>query len=316
MRNLILAIHHVFYGYNNKYHETRGFLTGIVCNVISRLCNYGLNLYLQFYKLMGLYPSPLKESENTIIVSLTSFPKRIDKVWMVIDSIFHQKLRPSKIYLYLTNEEFPKGKSSLPKRLLNYEKLGLEICFRDYNLMPHNKYYYALQEHTNLHVITIDDDMYYHRNLISNLWDLHIQYPNCICANTINIITFDKKGNFMPYQKWHRPITPQKPSILNVGLGYNGILYPAHIFHSKDVFDAMLIRKLSLKADDLWLKIQEIRENIPITTGEHFCSGPSILGAQAISLMSSNCFENKNDQQWKDLCSYYKIDRNMLDKTS
>lgn len=308
MRNFILKLHKLFYGYNNKHYKTRNYIAKIICNIMSRFCDVSLNLYLKIYGKLGLYPSPLKE-ENDIIVSLTSFPKRIGKLWMVIDSIFHQKMRPSKICLYLSVEEFPKGKASLPKRLLMYEKLGLEICFRKDNLMPHNKYYYVLQEYPKYNIITIDDDMYYHNNLISNLWNLHNQYPNCVCANTINIIRFDNNGNFMPYNKWERPVTKQKPSKNNIALGYNGVLYPSHIYTYQDVFDKAKIRELSLKADDLWLKIHQIREDIRVVSGNYFCTGISILGAQAISLMSTNCGNNENDYQWNKLCEYYQVSK-------
>ena len=308
MRNIILKVHKIFYGYNNKHYKTRNYITKIICNIMSRFCDVTLNLYLKIYGKLGLYPSPLKE-ENDIIVSLTSFPKRIDSLWMVIDSMFHQTIRPSKIFLYLSKEEFPKGKESLPKRLLNYENLGLNICFRDENLMPHNKYYYALQEHCKTNVITIDDDLYYHKNLISNLWHLHKKFPNCVCSNTIDIIQFEKNGNFKPYKQWTRPIDKQAPSILNLALGYTGVLYPSNIYKSIEVFNKLKIRELSLKADDLWLKIHQVREQIPVVTGDHFCTGVSILGTQAQSLMASNCGNNENDSQWNNLCKYYNINK-------
>ncbi len=171
--------------------------------------------------------------------------------------------------------------------------------------MPHNKYFYALQEHTDKSVVTVDDDMYYHEDLISNLWKLHTENTNCICANTISILP--KDDGFKTYSSWKRAKLAEKPSLRNVALGFNGVLYPPHVFCDNYVFAVDQIKTLSLKADDLWLKIHELRENIPVATGNFYVSGIQLTGTQVISLMSSNCWNNENDVQWSKLCNYYKI---------
>ena len=43
---------------------------------------------------------------NEIIVSLTSYPKRINKIKQTLDSIFNQTIQPDKILLWLSNSEF------------------------------------------------------------------------------------------------------------------------------------------------------------------------------------------------------------------
>ena len=71
--------------------------------------------------------------------------------------------------------------------------------------------------------------------------------------------------------------------------------------------------ELALKADDLWLKAHEILQNIEVVAGEYYCIGPSILGAQKVNLMSTNC-DGENDIQWKKLCEYYRIDESAFEK--
>lgn len=309
MRNLFLVLRKIFYEANERhsYKRNNKFLW-VVCNVAFRMIDIFLIAYLHLYQLLRLYPKPLKQT-NDIVVSLTSFPKRIGKVWMVIDSMFHQQLPPEKILLYLSKEEFPNERMDLPKRLLNYEKLGLKILFRDENLMPHNKYIYALQEYKNKFVITIDDDIYYRSDLIQTLWKLHLQHPNSICANTINIIQLDGKHNFTSYKEWIRPYVPTSPSLLNIALGYNGVLYPPNKFHSNEVFNIDNIRSLALKADDLWLKAHEVLQKITVVSGEYYSCGP-LIGNQDIALLHSNVGYNQNDVQWEKLCQYYQIDEN------
>lgn len=309
MYNLVLKFHQVLYLANRKHcYRKSNFLLYVLCNVGYRVCAMVLFLIKYLQQLLGFYPQPLS-GDNHIIVSLTSFPLRIGKVWMVVDSMFYQQMPPDKVCLYLAKEEFPGGKASLPKRLLNYEKLGLEIKFVDVNLKPHNKYYFALQEFKDSYVITIDDDMYYHNNLIINLWETHLKNPDCVCANRMDVITFDENVNFMPYEKWKTTYHETKPSLLNVALGYEGILYPTKLFeNADDMFNVDLITRLSPKADDLWLKALQLYYGIPVANGKYFCFTINLPGTQGVSLMASNCgAQALNDVQWKALVEYFNL---------
>lgn len=309
MYNLVLKFHQVLYLANRKHcYRKSNFLLYVLCNVGYRVCAMVLFLIKYLQQLLGFYPQPLS-GDNHIIVSLTTFPLRIGKVWMVVDSMFHQQMPPDKVCLYLAKEEFPEGKTSLPKRLLGYEKLGLEIIFVDDNLKPHNKYFYALQEFKDSYVITIDDDMYYHNNLIINLWETHLKNPDCVCANKSDVITFDEKGNFMPYEKWETPLYEIKPSLLNIAMGYEGVLYPTKLFEHADVmFNTDLIKRLSPKADDLWLKALQLYYGISVANGKYFCFTINLPGTQGVSLMASNCGpQNLNDQQWKALSKHFNL---------
>lgn len=312
LRNIILELHRIFYGANEKHkYKNHNVFLWLVCNVMSRICDRALAVYLWVYKTLNLYPQPLK-GDDSIVVSLTTFPKRISKVWMVADSLFHQKVPPSHIYLYLSEEEFPEGRNQLPNRLLRYESLGLEIVFRKDNLMPHNKYFYALQEHKDKNVITVDDDIYYHDDLVQNLVNLHRQFPTCVCANRTHKIGIGVQGDFLPYKKWNQNFVPCQPAHFYLALGYAGVLYPAHLFEStNEIFNIDKIKGISLKADDLWLKVHELISNKKVVTGRYYCVGPIIIGSQRISLMSNNC-EGENDSQWHNLCSTYNISDKML----
>lgn len=309
MYNFVLKFHQVLYLANRKHcYRKSNFLLYVLCNVGYRVCAMVLFLIKYLQQLLGFYPQPLS-GDNHIIVSLTTFPLRIGKVWMVVDSMFHQQMPPDKVCLYLAKEEFPEGKTSLPKRLLGYEKLGLEIIFVDDNLKPHNKYFYALQEFKDSYVITIDDDMYYHNNLIINLWETHLKNPDCVCANILDVITFDEKGNFMPYEKWETLLYEIKPSLLNIAMGFEGVLYPTKLFEHADVmFNTDLIKRLSPKADDLWLKALQLYYGISVANGKYFCFTINLPGTQGVSLMASNCGpQNLNDQQWKALSKHFNL---------
>ena len=317
MLSIILSLHQYFFGINDrniKLRKKHSLVSYVICNGMVRLCVGMLELYMWIYKALNLYPSPLRGRED-VVVSLTTFPKRINKVWMVIDSMFRQKDQPSKIVLYLINEEFPEGKKALPKRLLGYEKIGLEIRFRDINLKPHNKYFYALQEFPDKNVVTIDDDYYYNRKHISNLLEVHRKYPDCVCANFIDVMTLDEKG-IKPYSEWICSVGEVEPNPLNVAMGFNAVLYPAWLFRdARQMFDINLIRNLSLNADDLWLKVLETVYGIDVVAGDYVSQGLLLMGTQSVTLMSTNCGEKKeNDVYWKKMNDYFKIEEKLLER--
>jgi len=295
--------------FNNKYKLRRKYTLWLATNIGYRTIELLFAIYLSVYRLLRRYPVPL-DTDGKFIVSLTSFPARISKVWIVIDSLMHQTVRPSKICLYLSEEEFPYGRASLPRRLLNYERLGLEICFRPYNLMPHNKYFYALQEYSFSDVITVDDDFYYFPDTIERLVRMHADYPNYVCSNAVKIVSRRADGLPLPYNQWLSPVSPVEPSLTNVALGYSGVYYPAGIFKKQSVFDIDNIRILALRTDDLWLRMHETLERIPVVSGGYRFMGLPIWGTQRIALKHSNCSNednNGNDIAWNGLCNYYNV---------
>lgn len=300
-----------WYCYLLSYKEQRklkqnNIILWLIYEGFRRFVQILFNISLRVKSSLNQYPSPLNGNPN-IVVSLTSFPKRINYVWAAIDSMFYQKVQPSKIYLYLSKEEFPNELEDLPQRLLNYQKLGLEICFRDYNLMPHTKYFYALQEHTDKCVVTIDDDIYYPENTISNLWELHSEYPETVCANKVSVIS-DDKDDFKRYSQWHaKSDDMQEESFRYLALGVAGVLYPPLNYGAKGMFEIGDIKRLSFRADDLWLKMHETMCGIKVSSGRYYCVGPTVEGTTAITLMSSNVGNGQNDMQWNDMCQYYHI---------
>lgn len=308
MRNLILQLHKTAFGtkHANRYLQRKPLrytLRWLLCGLCDRL----IMLILLFDQLLNRYPKPLTDN-NGIIVSLTSFPRRIRHVWMTIDSIFRQSMRPEKVVLFLAKDEFPQEKNNLPKRLLGYERLGLKIIFTNQNLKPHNKYFFALQKYENKIIITADDDNYYQPNLISNLMRIHKKYPHCVCANAVRQIKREN-GKFLPYRAWNTVIAPTNPSQSLVANGFNGVLYPTKLFkNAPDLFNTTLIRQLAPNADDLWLKANEIKLGIPVANGDYVCPGLNIPGSQAVSLQKSNLgSQNKNDLQWEQLDKFFHL---------
>ena len=308
MKNKFLSLYLYFLSSKEKKkYKERNKILWVIFEISRRLIGKMLNMYLKSYAYFNYYPKPL-DGNKEILVSLTSFPERINYVWAAIDSMFCQKIQPSKIHLYLSKEEFPNELEDLPQRLLNYQKLGLEICFRDGNLMSHKKYYYALQEHADKCVLTIDDDIYYPENTISNLWELHTKHPDMVCANRVSVISIDEKGDFNEYLQWRSKTDDMEEySFRYLAIGAGGVLYPPLNYGAKGMFVIEDIKKLSLRADDLWLKMHETMCRIKVSSGRYYCVGPTVEGTTAITLMSSNNGNGQNDVQWSNMCNHYHV---------
>ena len=104
-----------------------------------------------------------------IIVSLTSWPKRIFNVPIVLKNILNGTLKPDYIELNLSSEEFPNKEDDLPKELLEIEKLNInwEIgnsrTFK--KIIPTLKKYYKKE----YYLLSIDDDLIYSLDYIERM---------------------------------------------------------------------------------------------------------------------------------------------------
>lgn len=198
-----------------------------------------------------------------IIVSLTSYPKRIRGIRKVLDSIMAQTYKPDKVVLYLSEEQFAEKK--LPVNVSAYFSQGLEIHWCQNDMKSHKKYLYAFREYPNDYIITIDDDFYYEEHMIEELVQYIDRFPKCILARRTHLITAKRDGSISSYEKWWGECMHYigMPHMDLFAVGCAGILYPPHLL-SDEVFNTDNIKKYCMYADDIWLKIMELISNVPI----------------------------------------------------
>jgi len=247
------------------------------------------------------------------IVSLTTFPARIGKVWLVIETILRQKVKPDAIVLWLYKNEF-NGKDSLPKKLLKLEKRGLQIRFCDDNLMPHKKYYYTMLEYPDANMITIDDDVFYPPNLVKNLIRFHQIYPHAICCPIIRKIKF-KNEAWLPYSEWNYLRENTSEFYCNLAIGVGAPLYPVGSLNS-ELYNKKELIRLALRTDDLWLKVMSLKNNTKVVSmaGEYPRFFIPISIKNNLQLMDSNIGNGQNDKVFNDLIRYYKISVSNFDE--
>lgn len=110
--------------------------------------------------------------KEQIVISLTTWSKRINNIPVVLDTIFSQTLPPDLVVLNLAYEE------KVPESVQEYINIhGIEV-----NRVPDTKVYKklipTLKKYPNDCVISIDDDWLYPEGMIADFMDVHKRYPN------------------------------------------------------------------------------------------------------------------------------------------
>ncbi len=235
-----------------------------------------------------------KKRKDSIVVSLTSFPKRFPQLDLCLKSLVIQKYKPNKIIVYLGSDS---SREMLTKAMLRYEKYGVEYRFdKKENLMPHKKYFYAMQEYPDSIVVTADDDVVYPRDWLLSLYKSYRKYPNAVSARRVHLMK-KKDGKLLPYDYWEDQCQKIRvPSMSLIATGNSGVLYPPHCF-GQMAFDIDSIKKTSLRADDIWLKCMEIKHRIPVVWVPNWqVMLPEIDSSENEKLSDENVFTGTNDE--------------------
>lgn len=185
-----------------------------------------------------------------IILSLTTFPDRINTVSKTIKTLLNQTLKPDKVILWLAESQFPKKENELPQELLNLQKFGLTIDWCE-DIRSYKKLIPAIEKYPNDIIITFDDDIYYDNDVVENLYNSYLKHPKCIHANRgtrVDIVNEQIKPKKNADIYWIRYLTP---SFKNTIIGCGGVLYPPNCLH-KTATDRNLFQKVIPTQDDLW----------------------------------------------------------------
>lgn len=273
----------------------KGYLT------FYRIIKLILNIY---YPLYSKYSSRDYNRKNeNVVISLTTFPARINKVWLTIESLMRQTVRPNKIILWLAESQF-KSKEELPNRLLVLQKYGLEIKFCD-DLRSHKKYYYSMLNYPGKIIVTVDDDTFYPETLLEKLLETHKKYPDCVCCNLAHAITF-KDGKINKYSEWKSGADGViGPSHNLMPIGCQGVLYPPNVLN-KNLFDKNQLKDLCPLADDIWLKaMATINNTKAVKVNRISITYVDIISFRDVSLTKVNVGENLNDKQIRNVIDRY-----------
>jgi hypothetical protein len=194
----------------------------------------------------------LKRTSKQVVVSLTSFPKAIPYAMRAIQSILEGTVLPDKVVLYLTVSQFPE--SQIPQGLQSIMDKNpiFEVRFYEENIRSYTKLIPALIDFPDAIIVTVDDDIRYHKNVLRDLLRLHTQFPNAILAHRAKRIIMNTPYRQWKKYRWYDFIT--KKFYLRFGnlqTGVGGVLYPPHSLRI-EMLDSNLFMNICPTTDDVW----------------------------------------------------------------
>lgn len=238
--------------------------------------------------------------DKEIVVSLTTYSKRIHDVYLVLESISQQTVLPNRVVLWLAEGEF----DTLPLSITSRTDFGLELRFCS-DIRSYKKIIPTIENYPNSVIITVDDDVLYPRDTIETLLKKHEKYPGAIIGNRAHEITY-KGGKVRPYKKWIKETRSNNENIFLTGCG--GVLYPPSSLH-EDVLKKEIFTELCPYADDVWLFFMARLNNTEIinSQGRDFRDFIELSNNFSGGLNKINVDKGYNDIQINKLKSYYEI---------
>lgn len=232
-----------------------------------------------------------------LIVSLTTYPRRIGTLHKVLETVYAQTRKADEVVLWLAPSQFPGREADLPgelTQLVEAGKLTIRWCA---DLKPHKKYFYALQEYDNDLVVTVDDDLLYSETMLQSLYESYLLYPEAVSTVRAHLMLLED-GKILPYSTWIQETDQciHTPSMQLVATGGAGVLYPPKLFR-KEFFNEQTVMELCPWADDLWLKVMQTVSGIPVVVAREHEDLRYLDGTQAEALHQVNVSQNQNDAQ-------------------
>lgn len=215
-----------------------------------------------------------------IIISLTSYPARIESVYKTIRTLLHQSYLPDRIILWLAKEQFV-SETSLPSNLLSLKKYGLEIRWY-HDILAYKKLVPALKEFPDALIVTVDDDWYYSKNMLEILIEEHAHYPNDIICHAVTHPYLDENNQI------HTNNSNQDysgtASYFNKILGGSGALYSRRLLDS-EVFNEDCFLKEAPTNDDIFFWAMAVKKGTKIRLAKK---------ALGLTFMTDAAMQSKN----------------------
>lgn len=243
-----------------------------------------------------------------LIVSLTSYGRRVNLVYYTIISLLRQTVQPDMVILWLDSDNWNVG--NLPKSLLQLQKYGLSVKFCK-DLKSYKKLIPALEQFPDAMIVTCDDDIYYRKNMVERLVLAYKNDPTKVYAHRAHWISFNGDGSLQSYNNWLEEISADEGFRVFPTSG-GGTLYTRNLLY-KDMCNSELFMKLSPNADDVWNYFMGFLQNTRnvVLPYKGYIYVPLDVFYQIFhkgsNLSGSNEGQSMNDAQIKSIMDYYKI---------
>lgn len=249
-------------------------------------------------------PAFVPDPSTKLVVSLTSFPARIDHAWITIESLFRQTIRPARIVLVLSEEEFP-GQRGLPKTIEAQRRRGLTVLWVKENIRSYKKLFPVKNIFDDCSIVTVDDDVLYDQDMLKGLVDAHDRCPGAIVGNFGRVVPRGGAvgSGYVGWPEAHCGTHSERVFLIGVG----GILYPSSVLRTREAGDLLLARKLCPTADDVWFWAMSVLEGT-----RRSCLGRKPyrelrVMRSAPALSDANRGQGENDRQLREVVEFFQL---------
>lgn len=203
---------------------------------------------------------------------MTSFPAAIPYAVHAVRSILAGAVLPDKVILYLTASQFPD--SRLPQELLDLSAANPLFEVRNYDdeIRSYRKLIPALHDFPDAVIVTVDDDVWYDKNMLRDLLNLHAQIPDYVLAHRAKRLEINTSYKKWKKYRWYSFLTKRLHfSFSNIQTGVGGVLYPPHSL-KPEMINTDEFRNLAPTTDDIWFWAAAVangRQVVPVPGGRH-----------------------------------------------
>jgi hypothetical protein len=190
-----------------------------------------------------------KNSKANFVVSIASYPKRSHLLPAVFEALNKQIELPLKWIIVLSEEEWPH--LVLPKYLAKLVQRGVEIIWVKNNTYAVKKLVPVIEKYPNLSIVTLDDDIIYHKSLLEGLIAGANTSSNSIIGY-VGKIMIKKENQLHMFYREKEGATYATPANQVYLIGWGGIYYPPNSL-DKRVLDMDAIHRIVPgRGSDIW----------------------------------------------------------------
>ena len=233
-----------------------------------------------------------------LIISMTSYPKRIHYVAKAFASILMTKIPKTEYHCVLTLSklEFSNLDKDLPNELQLFIKNNLiELIWTENNTKSHKKLMPTLAKYPNDPILIIDDDLIRNEDWLKAFIDAHKNFPtDIICGAFYKKIYLLNNCIFeYPCMKDTYNTNKYANKIMNLykpANGTGGTLYPPNTFNDKRFFNEKLMMLCAETDDETWQYCFAILNNkkfrqLPYPHNELYLPGSQINSLNKINTL-------------------------------
>ncbi len=211
---------------------------------------------------------------DSYVYMLTTIPSRLNLIHEVLTTL----IEPIPIILNLPKYSIREKKEYPDAGFLKeqFPNLVINKCDKDYGpctkLIPGISYLKKTYPNKNIGIVMVDDDMLYHKNLLTDLKYYHNKYPNSSIGFAGDVVCS------YPYNAWnmkaynHRRIWLGESHKVDFLHGYMGILHQSNFFDIKSISDFSELPEYIKFVDDEWFSYLLAKKNIDRIVCKHYKS--------------------------------------------